>query len=252
MRYFETKEQRPERVLSYEDTKTFQYKLLRFFALVFILGFATMFVGWIYRKVWANYRIVQTYGAAAGLLGWFGFLAMCHHFGLSIKKMSYNRVKSILKNETVQSSDLEQITRKQIYNTLYKKGDEWTLYPAVYKGNPDKHINAVLVGPGGIYAINMVLQDPKDKKKFVDPVKALIPGTEAMSQKINEDVRMLVIIRKHTRKYQITDERIHLFTFQELYSYISNREPIYTEEEVEQINKKVAMLTNADTTVRVE
>lgn len=252
MRYFETKEQQPERVLTYEQTESFRYKLLKVFTGLLILGFGVMFVGWIYRKQWANFRVIQSYGALLCVFSWVVILAICKSFGMSISKFGFNKFKSVLKNEAENTGDPVSTFRKQISNTLYHQTDSWTLYPSVYKVNPEKHVDCILVGPAGVYGINPVTTDPKKKKEFIDPKFALIDGTNALSKKLGVPVNKIVLIRRQTRNYKIEDEDIKLYTFTELSSYIDSREPIYTEEEVEALNKQIAAITNANTSVRCE
>ena len=245
MRYFETKEKQPKKLISDKDYHGFRFFLIRVCVGLFVLGFAGMFIAWIYRKQWANFRTVQAYSLLIGGIGWFSFMALAKSLGISIRGITYRKFRAIMRNEEEQPLDLDLHMRKQVYNSLYKMSDAWTLFPTVYGGADTKKIAGVITGPGGVYGVNFVWENPKDRK-FVDPGKPLAEGCGALSAKLNTEVGQILVFRKHKKRYKIQHEGMHFFTFQELNAFISHREPKLNEQDVARVNKTVAKLSDAD------
>ncbi len=249
MRYFETKEKRPQKLIPDRDYHSFRFTLMRLCIGIFIIGFAGMFFAWIYRKQWANFRTVQAYSLLMGGIAWFSFMALAKSLGISVKGITYNKLKAILRNEVEKEPDADLFMRKQVHNSLYKMSDEWTLFPVVYGASEMKKIAGVITGPGGVYALSFVVFSPKDRK-FVDPGKPLMEGRAALESKLNTPVEAILVFRKYKKNYQkrfnVQKEDMHLFTLQELNAFIKNREEKLDEKELARVNKTLAKLSDAD------
>ena len=251
MRYFETKEKRPKKLIPDRDYHSFRFFLIRVCVVIFILGFAGMFIAWIYRKYWENFRTIQAYSLLAGGIAWFAFMALAKSLGISIRGITYSKFRAILRNEEEQLPDADLFMRKQTYNSLYKMSDEWTLFPTVYGGGDTKKVPGVVTGPGGVYAAGYVVQNPKDRK-FADPGKALMEGRAALEKKLGTEVEAMMVFAKHKKRYQKMFghlyEGMHFFTMQEMNAFITHRVPKLDEQELKTINETVAKLSNADMT----
>ena len=249
MRYFETKEKRPKKLISDKDYHGFRFFLIRVCVVVFILGFAGMFFAWIYRKQWEKFRTIQAYSILIAGIAWFSFMGLAKSLGISIRGITYSKFRAILRNEEEQPMDLDLAMRKQVYNSLFKMCDDWTLFPSVYSAAETKKLAGVVTGPGGVYAINFVVENPKDRK-FVDPGRPLMEGRAALESKLGVDVGAMLIFRKHKKRYQKIyggqHEGMHMFTFQEMNAFILNRETKLSEEELLQVNRTLAKLSDAD------
>ncbi len=249
MRYFETKEKRPKKLIPDRDYHSFRFSLMRICVGIFIIGFAGMFFAWIYRKQWANFRTIQTYCLLAGGIAWFAFMALAKSLGISVRGITYSKFKSIMRNEVEEQPDPDLFMRKQVHNSLFKISDEWTLFPVVYGASDTKKIAGVITGPGGVYALSFVVFNPKDRK-FVDPGRPLLEGRAALESKLNTPVEAILVFRKYKKNYQKRfggqDEGLHQFTLQELNAFIKNRETKLDGQELVRINKTVAKLSGAD------
>ena len=249
MRYFETKEKRPKKLIPDKDYHSFRFQLMRVCVGLFILGFAGMFIAWIYRKYWANFRTIQAYSLLLGGIAWFVFMGLAKSLGISIKGITYNKFRAIMRNEEEAQPDLDLFMRKQTYNSLFKMSDEWTLFPTVYGAAETKKIAGVITGPGGIYPVSYVVNNPKDRK-FTDPGKPLLEGCEALESKLNAAAEPILVFRKHKKRYQKLfpgrEEDMHMFALQELNAFIKNRSPKIDEQELARINKVIAKLSDAD------
>ena len=249
MRYFETKEKRPKKLIPDRDYHSIRFSLMRICIGIFIIGFAGMFFAWIYRKQWANFRTIQAYSLLAGGIAWFSFMALAKSLGISVKGITYNKLKSILRNEVEEEPDADLFMRKQVHNSLFKMSDEWTLFPVVYGASETKKIAGVITGPGGVYALGFVVFSPKDRK-FVDPGKPLLEGRAALESKLNTPVEAILVFRKYKKNYKkrFGDHggEIHMFTLQELNAFINNREEKLDEQELARVNKTLAKLSDAD------
>ncbi len=249
MRYYETKEKRPKKLIPDKDYHSFRFFLIRVCVWLFVIGFAGMFIAWIYRKQWANFRTVQAYSLLLGGIAWFVFMALAKSLGISIRGITYNKLRAILRNEVEEEPDADLFMRKQVHNSLFKMSDDWTLFPTVYSASETKKVAGVITGPGGVYAISFVVFNPKDRK-FVDPGKPLEEGREALESKLNTPVESILVFRKYKKNYLKRFgkryEALHTFTLQELNAFITNRETKLDEQELARINKTVAKLSNAD------
>lgn len=251
MRYYETKEKRPKKLIPDKDYHSFRFFLIRVCVVLFILGFAGMFFAWIYRKQWTNFRTVQGYSLLVGGLAWLAFMALAKSLGISVSKINYQKFRAIMRNEVEQQPDPDLFMRKQVHNSLFKVSDEWTLFPSVYETNESKRMAGVITGPGGVYAVSFVVFNPKDRK-FIDPGKALMEGRAALESKLNANVEAMLVFRKYKKNYQkIYGSRhagMHMFTLQEMNAFITHREPELDSKELDRINKLVSKLSNADMT----
>ena len=249
MRYFETKEKRPKKLIPDREYHGFRFFLIRVCVGLFVLGFAGMFFAWIYRKQWADFRTVQAYSLLVGGIGWFAFMALAKSLGISIRGITWNKFKAIMRNEEEQPPDLDLYMRKQTYNSLYKMSDDWTLFPTVYGAAETKKISGVITGPGGVYAVGYVVQNPKDRK-FTDPGRALMEGRTALASKLGTEVGAMMVFMKHKKGYQKRfgnlHEGMHMFSFQEMNAFITHREDKLDGSELGKINKTVAKLSDAD------
>ncbi len=249
MRYFETKEKRPQKLISDRDYHGFRFFLIRVCVGVFILAFAVMFFAWIYRKQWENFRTVQAYALLVGGIAWFSFMALAKSLGISVKGITYNKFRAIMRNEVEEQPDGDLFMRKQTHNSLYKMSDEWTLFPTVYGAGDTKKIPGVVTGPGGVYAAGYVVLNPKDRK-FVDPGKSLMEGRASLEKKLGTEVEVMMIFAKHKKRYVkmfgSQYEGMHFFTTQDMNAFITHRTPKLSEEELTKINKTIAKLSNAD------
>ncbi len=249
MRYFETKEKRPKKLIPDRDYHSFRFFLIRACVWLFVLGFAGMFIAWIYRKQWANFRTIQAYSLLAGGIAWFAFMALAKSLGISIRGITYNKLRAILRNEVEEAPDADLFMRKQVHNSLFKISDAWTLFPTVYGASDTKKIAGVITGPGGVYAVSFVVFSPKDRK-FVDPGKPLLEGRAALESKLNTPVEAILVFRKYKKNYRklfaAHIDEIHTFTLQELNAFITHREEKLDEQELARVNKTVARLSDAD------
>lgn len=249
MRYFETKEKRPKKLIPDRDYHSFRFFLIRICVGIFILGFVVMFFAWIYRKQWANFRTIQGYALLVGGIGWFSFMALAKSLGISIKGITYSKFKAIMRNEVEEEPDADLFMRKQVHNSLFKMSDDWTLFPTVYGANEAKKIAGVITGPGGIYPISFIVFNPKDRK-FVDPGKPLLEGTDALESKLNTPVEPILVFRKYKKNYQkrfgTHQDHVHMFTLQELNAFIKARTVKLEEQDLAKANKTIAKLSDAD------
>jgi hypothetical protein len=208
-----------------------------------------MFFAWIYRKQWANFRTIQAYSLLIGGIGWFSFMALAKSLGISIRGITWNKFKAIMRNEEEQPPDADLFMRKQTYNSLYKMSDDWTLFPTVYGASETKKIAGVITGPGGVYAVGYVVTNPKERK-FVDPSRALMEGRTALESKLGTEVGAMLVFMKHKKAYlkRFGDqhEGLHLFTFQEMNAFISHRQDKLDEQMLARVNKTVAKLSDAE------
>lgn len=240
MNHYESNPEAAMKLVPEEQTHTFKFQLIRFCPILFAIGFFGMFFGYVYRDYLTvrdiNYRLIQGYSMIIAFVGWIGFVYACRSFGISAKGLSYEKLRAIMRNEVETPFDMELSIRKKIANSMYHFDDQWSLFSSVYKTNPDKAISAVATGPGGVFSMNFVTTDPREKS-FVDPAKSLLSGTAALESKLKVQVIPILIFRRHKKYYQNNYEDLRMFTFQELTAFLQNRDTVFSDEELEAVNK---------------
>lgn len=251
MRYYETPALAPEKIVDESKEKDIRFFLMKVCIGILIAGAVGLFGGYIYRNYWQYARRLQGYSMLAGGIAWIIFILLAKSLGFSVSKLTYEKLRGILKNEVPKEFDDEAVVRKRIHNSMYKMDDYWTVFPSVYKGNPEKCIGSVITGPGGVWAVSGIMTNPKEKK-FFDKGKPLLAGAAALEQKLNVPVGTILIFQKNKKHYKPLSEETHLFGYQELSSYMSHREPTLTEEQLEKINETLGMMSGADMSYSID
>ena len=211
------------------------------------MGIAGFFLAFFYQKPinasGVSYRIVQGSSILVVFIGWVLFKVFCATLGISSKKLTYNRVQAILKNQVETPYDVEGAIRRQLGLALTSLDSQWTLYPTVFVADPEKTIPGVVVGPGGVFPIQIVYSDPH-KRDFIDPLPSLVAGSKELGKQLNRTVKPVLVFLRNRNHYHNECEGVHNLTTQEFYAYLTSRETELTGVELASVRQALHRLSN--------
>jgi hypothetical protein len=196
--------QKPKKLLTPEQRKSFVFKLLLFGLFLLVLGTAGFFLGFIYRKAFTlagvNFRDVQTYSIAVGFGGILIYIITGAILKINLRLTTFYKLVTLVKDEVYDPPNKQDHT-KHIASLLKHLDDEWRLLKDVQPSFSENHIDQVLVGPKGIYALRYLNENPR-RKKFVDPGPVLAETSRALSKDLKRRVTPLLIFQRNSEHYE--------------------------------------------------
>lgn len=247
MRFLELPPAEPIKMINEDLHRSLRFKMLYVGVAVAILGFMAFFLAFGYQNpinaTGVSYRVVQGVSIAVVFFGWLIFMVFCASLGISTRKLTYPRLVAILKNQVEIPIDVEAAIRKQVGLALANLDDSWTLYPTVFVANPEKSLSGVIVGPGGVFPVGFIYQDPH-KHDFIDPMPRLVAGSKELEKQIKHPVKPLMIFLRNRKHYHTDHEDVRNYTTQEAYAHLTSREVELAGPDLEQMNRKLHALAN--------
>jgi hypothetical protein len=225
MRHYEVPREQAKMRVSAEKAASLSFKMLYVGVGVAVVGVAGFFLAFFYQNVLnaagLPYRNVQAAAIATVFAGWVVFRLFAGSLGISTRGLTHGRLVSILKNQAEVPLDEVLILRRHIGIALLTLGDDWALYPAVLADDPTRSVPAVLVGPGGVFAIQPVNSDPK-RPSFRDPSPLLLAGRAELERRLRTPVTPILAFSRSRKKYTSPHD-VKTFTMAELLAYLDAR-----------------------------
>ncbi len=247
MRRLEIPASEPLKLISHEKANSLSYKLVKASVILAVIGVAGFFVAFFYQKpiteAGVPYRVVQGISIFVVFAGWALFRLFCAALGINTGKLTYNKLRAILRNQVEVAHDVNAATRKQVGLALLGLSDQWSLYPTVFIADPRKTIPMVLVGPGGVFPIHVIYQDPR-KKDFVDPQPILKAASAELEKRLKVPVKPVISFLRNRKYYQSTDEHIKTYTTSELFAHLTSRSDEFDALTLRQIEMTLRELSN--------
>ncbi|HEX2979510.1 MAG TPA: hypothetical protein VHO48_04540 [Anaerolineaceae bacterium] len=227
MQRLELPAQKAQNLIAPEKASGFTFQLTRVGVAVALLGAIAFMLAFFYQKPLnaANlpYRQVQAISIVVVFAGWVLFSFACSAVGVSTRKLTYEKLKAILRNEVEIPMDVSLVMRRKIALALSALDDRWALYPVVFNDQAIRRVPMVLAGPGGVFALDVVSIDPRDKNKFVDPAPRIIAGSAELEKRLHRPVKPVVVFFRHKNHYKNDAEILAKYTFQELEAHVKSR-----------------------------
>jgi len=236
-----------KKLISSEDASSIWYKLVHASVWLAVIGVAGFFVAFFYQKTilaaGLSYRTFQAGAILVVFIGWILFMVFCSRLGISTRKLTYRKLMCILKNQAETDDDIIDAIRRQTGLALANLDDQWSLYPSIFIADQKKTIPMVLVGPAGIYPMQVIYQDPR-KKEFVDPLPVLKAGSAELEKQLKTPVKPVIAFLRNNKHYHCPDESIKTFTTSELYAYVTSREEKLDPADLSQVHIQMRRLAN--------
>jgi len=247
MRHYELPPEEAKKLVNSEKAASWKFKLIYVGVAIAVCGAAAFALAFFYQnplnEAGLPYRQVQMAAIVVVFLGWLIFQVFCRTLGINTRNLSYNKLVSILKNQVETPFDELKALRKQLSIALLSLNDDWALFRSVFADDPHKHIPAVLSGPGGIFAIHPVFQNPR-KNDFVDPAPSLLLGSAELQSRLKQPVTPIVAFLRNKKHYSTDNEGLKIYTLQELLAHIESRQTVLDMLELQQVESKIRYLAN--------
>jgi hypothetical protein len=247
MKIFELPPAEPVKLINADLQHGFRFKMLYVGVGVAILGVVGFFLAFFYQN-WINttgisYRWVQGISVFVVFLGWLLFTVFASSLGISTRKLTYNRLVAILKNQVEVPMDIDGALRRQVGLALSTMQDDWGLYPAVFVADPEKMLTGVIVGPGGVFPFAIVYEDPHSKK-FLDPMQRLVAGSKELEKQLKHPVKPLMIFLRNRKNYHNDHEMVRNYTTAEVLVHLKARDAELTGVDLTNMHNAVRLLAN--------
>jgi hypothetical protein len=253
MRHYELPPEEKKQLISSEKAASLRYKLVYLGFILAVLGTLVLFLAFFFQSVLNNYGLPyrEAQGAAIALvfIGWMMFSTFSRLLGIRTRGMTFKRMMTILRNEVEEPFNEEEAIRKQIGTSLSTISDDWALYPAVFSDDPKRRIPAIIIGPGGVFSLEVITQNHR-RKGYIDPVPRLKAGTADLESRLNVKVRPIVGFLRSKHHYQHEDQDIRAYTLPELYAHIESREATLSKTDLVSAESTLRYLANLPASIQ--
>jgi len=245
MRFVRNEIQQPRHLVSPEQRKSPMYFLLVLGVSVVSIGVAGFFSAFFYAELikarWGmHYREVQNYSILVVAVGIALYIVAAHYFKVPLRKTTFYKIRSILKNEPYDPPRKGDFT-KSVYARLMDLDDKWALLSEVRPPDTEYVIPQVVVGTGGIYALHPIAENPTNKR-FVDPGPELNKAGTNLQKVLNQQVISMVIFStsKLASLYKSRfDPKVRVINMREIYDHFAGRKNKFDEETRLELEAKV-------------
>jgi hypothetical protein len=247
MRYYEKPPEERKKLISSEKASSWKYVVIRLSYYLGIIGVLFFFLAFFFQDsldaAGYPYRRVELYGVTIVFLAWMCFLIFCRMLSINTSGLTYPKLMSIFRNQVIEEFDEFQYLRKQVAASLGFLDDTWALYPDIFADDPRKHIQMVVVGPGGVFGLAVINKDPK-KKEFVDPTATLILGCEELAKKLKTPIQPILVFMRKKKVYENPLPELKIFTLHEMVAYLDSRERVLEAVELKTLEGELKFVAN--------
>ena len=196
MRFVRNEIQTPKYIVRTELRKTIPFYGLLSSIILFSIGAAGFFCAFVFRGILnsqlnLNYHDVQTYALLVGGSGIIIYIIAGLILGISLKNTSYYKLQTIIKNEPYDPPRKGDFT-KSIRARLAYLNDDWALFSEVKPMGVEFPIPQVIVGPGGVYAINPSNKNAS-RRNYPDAGPFLKKASQLLEKRIGHAVIPIIL-----------------------------------------------------------
>jgi hypothetical protein len=214
------------RLLSAEQTSAWQHQVLRLAVVLAGIGTVGFLLPFLFRTIlttlgiqWTN---IQSYSLVVVFVGGVLFVLSASYFGIDIRWLTLDRLLAIIRNEVYAPPEEGEHLRRQLKAALSSLDDRWSLYPRVNLERSGHLVPFVLLGPGGVFAIDLNIADPR-KGNYVDPGPGLASGCTVLQGMLSEKVVPVLLFHRYESHYKNTHPQLKVFTTEQLVAWLTAR-----------------------------
>jgi hypothetical protein len=245
MRFVKNDVQTPVHLVSQDKRKKFVFYLLLIGIIVLVGGALVFFSAFFIRDMifdrWGvNYWEVQTKAIYVAAVGMFTYIGCALVLRIPLRKTTYYKLNTIVKNEPFDPPRKGDFT-KVIFARLYELNDEWALFAEVKPQGFDFKIPQVVVGPGGVFTIHPISDNP-ERRAFKDPGKLFDQASKKLGSAIDHAVLPIVVFsspklvtlyrEKHAPKTKVMN-------ILEVYKFFADKKKVLTAQQCAEAEAKI-------------
>ena len=248
MRFIRNDIQTPKMLVPAEKRKTISFYILFIGVVIFVIGTAAFFSAFFFRDLiqeqWGfYYRDVQTKSIYTAGIGVFLYIIGAFLLKVPLRKTTYYKINTIMKNEPFDPPRKGDFT-KPIYARLRDLDDDWAFFYQVKPQDAPAVIPQVLVGPGGVFTIQPISDNP-ERKAFVDPGPDFEKATKKLGNAIGQSVLPIVVFSnpKLVSLYRTyCDPKTRVMNIRDIYDYFEKRKKKLSGKVQKEVEEKVFAL----------
>lgn len=248
MRFIRSEIQTPRRLVPQEKRHGLPFYLIVAGVVVLVIAVVAFFSAFYYQELiearWdVPYRRMQTYALGVGGMGIILYVIGAIILEVPLRKTTYYKVQTIIKNEPFDPPRKGDFT-KPIYMRLRDLDDDWAIFMEVNPPDTDFIIPQAIVGPGGVFTIHPLNQNP-ERRAFKDPG----PDFEKACRKLGAALgtQVLPIILFSTNKLVMLyrdnfEPKTRVMHIREIFDYFDKRKNKLKEKQRLEIEEKMLSL----------
>ncbi len=197
MRFLRNDIQIPRHLVPPEKRFSLPFFLMMAGLIVVLLGACAFFIAFYYARPTELYlgitsRQGQTWAMGIAAAGVLMYVMAALILGVPISKTTYYAISTILRNEPFDPPRRGDYTQALIAR-IRDLSDEWTLITEVLPTGSEDVIPQVLVGPGGVFALHTLNENPASVL-FKDPGAALARAAKQLGDEIGHPVSAIIVL----------------------------------------------------------
>ncbi len=251
MRFLRNDIQIPRHLVPPEKRFSLPFFLMMAGLLVVLLGAFAFFVAFYYARPTELYlgitsRQGQTWAMVIAAVGVLMYIMAALMLGVPISKTTYYAISTILRNEPFdppRRGDYTQVLLERIRDL----NDDWALLTEVLPTGSEEVIPQVLVGPGGVYALHALNENPVSVL-FKDPGASLARAAKQLGEEIGQPVTAIIvlpipkIVADYKKKFSV---RTRLADMYSIRKYLEKGKPKLDEGKRNGLERKLFSLIKA-------
>ena len=197
MRFLRNDIQIPRHLVPPEKRFSLPFFLMMAGLIVVLLGACAFFIAFYYARPTELYlgitsRQGQTWAMGIAAAGVLMYVMAALILGVPISKTTYYAISTILRNEPFDPPRRGDYTQALIAR-IRDLSDEWALITEVLPTGSEDVIPQVLVGPGGVFALHTLNENPASVL-FKDPGAALARAAKHLGEEIGQPVTAMIVL----------------------------------------------------------
>lgn len=215
-----------QRLLTEDQVSSLPYRALQLGLVLAVLGAVAFLLSFLTRSTLTArgfaWRDIQFYAVMLVFVGGTLFALSASYFKIDLRGLTFDRLAAIVRNEVYVPPDEGAHLLKHIASALGSLDDQWTLYNRVGPADGRTVWPFVLVGPAGVFGLELNREDPK-KRHYTDPAPALEQACSRLQGELSASVIPVLLFPRSAADYKETRKRVRAFTVEEALAWLASR-----------------------------